>query len=265
MTAAPERESEHTAAPTRRVLIAEIWVVLGLSLGLYALYSYVDIAASLTAHVSLKHQATGALVGTRAPGRPWIDLSRQLLDILGGLMPAVLAVFLLVRDGESPRSLGLDLRRPRFDVTSGAILAAIIGGAGLALYLAAHAIGIALTVVVSDLPAVWWRDTVLVLSAAQNAILEEVVVVGYLLHRLRQLGWSDWPALAASSFLRGSYHLYQGFGGFAGNLVLGFIFGRLFQRWGRVGPLIVAHTLIDAVSFVGYVHLAGHVSWLPTP
>jgi len=265
VTSATERESEQRVAPPRRVLVAEIWVVLGLSLGLYALYSYVDIAASLTAHVSLKHQATGAIVGTRAPGRPWIDLFRQLLDILAGVMPAVLAVFLLVRDGESPRSIGLDLRRPRFDLTAGAVLAAVIGGAGLALYLTAHALGIALTVVVSNLPAVWWRDTVLVLSAAQNAILEEVVVVGYLLHRLRQLGWSDNRALGASAFLRGSYHLYQGFGGFLGNAVLGVIFGRLFQRSGRVGPLVVAHTLIDAVSFVGYVHLAGHVSWLPTP
>jgi hypothetical protein len=27
--------------------------------------------------------------------------------------------------------------------------------------------------------------------------------------------------------------------------------------------LIVAHTLIDAVSFVGYALLQGHVSWLP--
>jgi len=65
--------------------------------------------------------------------------------------------------------------------------------------------------------------------------------------------------------LRGSYHLYQGLGGFAGNLVMGLVFGRLYQRWGRIGPLVVAHTLIDAVTFVGYVYLAGHVAWLPSP
>ena len=28
-------------------------------------------------------------------------------------------------------------------------------------------------------------------------------------------------------------------------------------------PLIVAHTLLDVVAFVGYTLLAGHVSWLP--
>ena len=115
------------------------------------------------------------------------------------------------------------------------------------------------------LPAVWWRIPLLLLSAAQNAVLEEVLVVGYLLHRLRQLGWSDGRALALSAVLRGSYHLYQGLGGFAGNLVMGLVFGRLYQRWGRIGPLVVAHTLIDAVTFVGYVYLAGHVAWLPAP
>jgi membrane protease YdiL (CAAX protease family) len=99
----------------------------------------------------------------------------------------------------------------------------------------------------------------------QNAVLEEVLVAGYLLLRLRQLGWGDGRALALSALLRGSYHLYQGFGGFLGNLALGLLFGRLYQRWGRVGPLVVAHTLIDTVAFVGYAVLAGHVSWLPVP
>jgi membrane protease YdiL (CAAX protease family) len=179
-------------------------------------------------------------------------------------MPALLVVYLLLRSGESNRTIGLDLRKPRFDFASGAGLAAVIGGAGLLLYLGAHALGIALTVVVSNLPSVWWRDPILVLSAAQNAVLEEVVVAAYLLHRLRQLRWSDGKALALSAGIRGSYHLYQGFGGFIGNAVLGLIFGRLYQRWGRVAPLIVAHTLIDAVAFVGWVELVGHVSWLPT-
>ena len=59
---------------------------------------------------------------------------------------------------------------------------------------------------------------------------------------------------------------------FAGNMLtlgvlqvaMGVLFGRLYQRWGRVGPLVVAHTLIDVAAFVGHAALAGHVSWLPT-
>jgi hypothetical protein len=44
---------------------------------------------------------------------------------------------------------------------------------------------------------------------------------------------------------------------------MGVIFALLFLRWKRANPMIIAHTLIDAVAFVGYALLAGHVSWLP--
>jgi membrane protease YdiL (CAAX protease family) len=71
-------------------------------------------------------------------------------------------------------------------------------------------------------------------------------------------------ALAASALLRGTYHLYQGIGGFIGNVVMGIVFVWLYRRWGRVMPLVVAHALIDIVAFVGYGLLAGEVSWLPT-
>jgi F420-0:gamma-glutamyl ligase-like protein len=107
---------------------------------------------------------------------------------------------------------------------------------------AAHELGINASLAVVDLPDIWYRVPLLLLEAAQNGILEEIVVIGYLLTRLRQLGWSDSRALAASAVLRGSYHLYQGLGGFLGNMVMGIIFGWWFQRTRRVLPLAVAHT-----------------------
>ena len=76
--------------------------------------------------------------------------------------------------------------------------------------------------------------------------LEEVLVIGYLLRRLDQLGMSPARAIALSAVVRGSYHLYQGFGGFLGNAVMGVIFALLYRRWKRVTPLIIAHALIDA-------------------
>ena len=92
----------------------------------------------------------------------------------------------------------------------------------------------------------------LVLQAVKNAVLEEVIVVGYLVTRLRTLGWPAWAVVAASAVLRGSYHLYQGIGPFFGNAVMGLIFAEWFRRGGRVLPLIIAHTVLDVVSFVGY-------------
>jgi membrane protease YdiL (CAAX protease family) len=260
--AVPPGPPVEVAVP-RRWLVQEVWLVFALSLGTSGLRALLHLLDDLTSGTALRHQAA-VLNGSQAPGRPWLDLALQLTSIAAGLVPVLLAAHLLTRSGESLRTLGLDAGQPRKDLLRGMLLAAVVGGTGLAFYLAAHASGANLVVVAEDLPAVWWRIPVLVLSAAQNAILEEVLVAGYLLHRLRQLGWSDNRALLVSALLRGSYHLYQGFGGFAGNVAMGLVFGRLYQRWGRVTPLVVAHTLIDVVAFVGYAELAGHVSWLPT-
>jgi membrane protease YdiL (CAAX protease family) len=253
-----------TPTVPRRWLVTELWLVFALSLGASGVRALVALVADVASGVPLGRQAA-VLNGSLAPGRPWLDLTLQLVYLLAALVPVALALHLLARSGEGARTIGFDLTRPGPDLLRGAALAAVVGGTGLAFYLAVQAAGLDLTVVAEDLPAVWWRIPFLVLSAAQNAVLEEVLVGGYLLHRLRQLGWGDGRALAVSAVLRGSYHLYQGLGGFAGNLVMGLLFGRLYQRWGRVGPFVAAHTLIDVVAFVGYAVLAGHVSWLPTP
>ncbi|MGI8695757.1 MAG: CPBP family intramembrane glutamic endopeptidase [Mycobacteriales bacterium] len=239
----------------------EIVLVLALSLGASALYALTSLVGSLTAPKPLAQQHAN-LNTSQAPGRPWLDLTYQLLGIGTALVPAVLAVFLLARAGRPATAIGVDLRRPRGDLLRGAALAMLIGVPGLGIYLAAHALGIGLSVVPESLPAVWWRYPVLVLAAVQNAVLEEVVVVGYLLTRLDDLGWRRSRALGASALLRGTYHLYQGFGGFVGNALMGVIFGWIFQRTKRIGPLVVAHALIDTVTFVGYALLVGHVSWL---
>ncbi|WP_345475095.1 type II CAAX endopeptidase family protein [Actinoallomurus oryzae] len=260
MTLTPE--APEAPVLSRRLLTAEIWVVFALSLGASGVSALLQLIASLTAPKPLGRQKA-LLVGSLAPGRPWIDLAFQLLNIAIAVAPVALVAYLLVRSGESLATLGVDRTRPVRDTVRGAVLAAVIGGGGLALYLIAYHAGANLTVVPAQLPPVWWRIPVLLLAAAQNGVLEEVLVAGYLLHRLSQLGWRPGRALTVSALLRGSYHLYQGFGGFAGNVVMGVIFGRLYQRWGRATPLIVAHTLIDGVTFVGYTLLHGHVSWLP--
>jgi membrane protease YdiL (CAAX protease family) len=247
----------------RRWLVIEIWLVFALSLGASGVRALLHLLADLTNGQALKSQ-TALLNGSQAPGRPWLDLALQLVDIASGLIPVLLVAHFLIRSREGLGSIGADGRSPRLDAMRGVAVAAAVGGAGLGFYLLAHASGANLTVVPEDLPNVWWRIPVLVLSAAQNGIAEEVLVLGYLLHRLDQLGWSAPKALLVASIVRGSYHLYQGFGGFAANFAMGLIFGWLYLRWRRAAPFIVAHTLMDGVAFVGYALLAGHVSWIPT-
>jgi hypothetical protein len=247
---------------TRRLIRWEIFVVFAVSLGASGLYALVSLIGSLTASQSLSKQQA-YLNGSLAPGRPTLDLFLQLTSILITVAPVALVFYLMARSGEGPADMGLDTKEPGWDLFKGATLAAVIGGCGLGLYILAYKLGFALNVVAESLPAVWWRIPVLVLAAAQNGILEEVLVVGYLLRRLDQLGVRTSRAIAISAVLRGSYHLYQGFGGFIGNAIMGVIFGILYKRWGRVTPMIIAHTLIDVTAFLGYAALHGHVSWLP--
>ncbi|MFE9258658.1 CPBP family intramembrane glutamic endopeptidase [Streptomyces sp. NPDC006879] len=248
----------------RKVWRSETLLVLALSLGASGVSALISFIGSLTKPGGLKDQAA-TLNGSYAPGRPWLDLAWQLFGIASALVPVLLVAHLLTREGAPGlRTVGLDRTRPWWDLGRGTLIAAGIGSAGLAFYLLARASGANLTVVPENLPDVWWKIPVLVLSAIQNALVEEVIVVGYLLRRLGQLGWTPMAALAASSLLRGSYHLYQGIGGFLGNVVMGVVFVLLYRRWGRVGPLVAAHALLDTVAFVGYALLAGRVDWLPT-
>jgi membrane protease YdiL (CAAX protease family) len=252
------------APPPPRLQRWEIVAVFAVSLGASGIYALVSLIGSLTAKQSLSKQ-TATLNGSLAPGRPLLDLVLQLLNITLSLAPVLLVFYLLARAGERPSSIGVDAKEPGRDLARGVVLAALIGGSGLVLYLIAFHIGVELNVVAENLPDIWWRYPVLLLSAAQNATVEEVIVVGYLLSRLDKLGVRPSRAIVLSAVIRGSYHLYQGVGGFIGNAVMGLIFGYLYRRWGRVTPLFIAHFLIDAVTFVGYALLAGHVSWLPKP
>ena len=252
------------SASARKLQIWEIITVFAVSLGASGIYALVQYIGSLTAQQAVSKQAV-IVHGTLAPGRPLLDLFLQLTNITLSLAPVLLVFYLLARSGEGPKAIGVDASQPGKDVAWGALLAAVIGGAGLGLYLIAFHLGVELNVVAENLPDVWWRFPILVLSAAQNGILEEVIVVGYLLSRLDKLGVHPAAAIAISAVIRGSYHLYQGIGAFFGNAAMGVIFGLFYYRYRRIAPLIIAHTLIDAVTFVGYALLAGHVSWLPAP
>jgi membrane protease YdiL (CAAX protease family) len=247
--------------PQRRTLAIEVWIVLALSLGASALYAVLDLTRDVTSGQALRRQT--AVINASVTANSTLDLLYQLLGIAVALVPVVLVLYLLYRSGESSRSIGLDAEDPGREAGWGVALAAVIGGAGLALYVGSFYAGLNVKVVPTNLPPTWWRIPVLVLASVQYGLLEEVVICGYLLHRLRQIGWGDNRSLATSALLRGSYHLYQGFGGFVGNLAMGLIFGRLFQRQGRLGRLVLAHSLIDAGALIGYVVLKGKVSWLP--
>ncbi len=236
--------------PPRRVLRDEVLLVLGLSLAASAAYALVALVSA-------------PLRGVAAPLYSNVGLAYQVLDVATSLVPVLLALHFLGRSRQSAASIGLDGRHPLADTGWGIALAAVVGAVGLGVYVAAVELGVNRSVVPVPPLGHWWTIPVLLLGAARSGLLEEVIVCGYLLRRLDQLGWSQGRALWASALLRGAYHLYQGYGGFVGNLALGLFFGRVYQRRGRTTALVIAHFLIDTVAGLGYLALRGKVFWLP--
>ena len=259
----PDEPGDPVPRPySARSIRVELIIVFLVTLGMSGLFSLVNLVDALLAPVPLASQTVSILVPQAQAS--FLDLIKQLLTILRGFAWGTLGLYLLWRGGVSLRDrLGLDFRKPLADVGVGIALAAIIGLPGLAFYLLAVNLGINLTVAPTTLNDVWWRLPVLILAAIENGFLEEVLVVGYLLTRLDQLKVPPAIAIGISAVLRGSYHLYQGFGGFLGNAVMGVVFAWWFRRTRRLWPLVIAHSLLDITVFVGYSMLSGVVSWLP--
>ena len=246
--------------PAHRRIRLEVWIVLGLSLGQSAAYSVVQLLDKMTR--APLAQGTSTLNRSQST-REYFDLTYQLLDIVFALVPVMLVLYFLTdhrqvapgdagNPGSAFRKLGFNFARPGKDVLQGLGLAALIGIPSLGLYAAGRALGITTAIIPSGLDAHWWTVPVLILSAIRHGIVEEVIVVGYLLDRFGKFGWSTPVAIAVSSLLRGSYHLYQGFGPFIGNAVMGVVFAWIYTRTKRVMPLVIAHALLDIVAFVGF-------------
>jgi len=85
--------------------------VFAVSLGLSAVRSLVLLIGSLTALQALSAQHV-VINGSQAPGRPWFDLSLQLVSIASGVAPALLVFYLLAKNGERPSSIGVDASEP---------------------------------------------------------------------------------------------------------------------------------------------------------
>jgi membrane protease YdiL (CAAX protease family) len=242
-------------------LLAVLGVSYGMS-GISALLSFIRSQLIINHGIGFRHVATGPINSGRKTDYQWLDILDQLADVLAGVLPAFLAVVLLMRSpGGRGFGIGLDRLRVR-EIVQGAGFAAAIGIPGLGFVYVARKLGANAQIVVTDFPDVWYRIPVLLLDALQDGLAEEIIVGAFVLTRLRQLGWSNSRALAVGAVLRGSYHLYQGYGGFVGNAIMGVLFGWWFQRTRRVWPLVIAHFVIDAVSFIGYIYLHGRVDWI---
>lgn len=240
-----------TEPAARARLWWEISIVLAVTVGQSALYSVLSLVRASLRTTPIGQQQTQ--LNPNRDAEVFWNVLYQFLGIVFGLALVALVIYLLWEPGQNAlRRIGLDFTRFGGDLGRGILLAAVIGIPGLGLYAVARMLGLNVAVVASPLDAAWWTVPLLVLAALRAGLTEEVIFIAYLFDRLRRLGWSWWAIILSTAALRGAYHAYQGVGAIVGNFVMGVVFGWCYRRWGRVMPLVIAHTLLDIVAFVGY-------------
>jgi hypothetical protein len=182
------------------------------------------------------------------PHQYGVSLFLLVFNYLTSALTVPIALLLLARTGQPPSVLGLRRQGLRRDLASTAGMYAGIWAlnllVGLAFFWLLTNKHLSNTETDTHVPA-YFIIYALLLSAT-TAINEEVLVNGYFLTRLSQLGWSPWRAFALSLAVRTSYHAYYGVG-LLGTIPLGYVVTRSFQKRQRLARPILVHFMYDAV------------------
>lgn len=180
----------------------------------------------------------------------WAVYGPEAVDLVMQIGLALAVVLLLAeRRGVTPAALGL--RWPRLDdgrwavnrtirLVAWALFALIIGGIVNAALQTGH------------LPLGKTSAPMLVFGAfdsVQAGIIEELIVLAFVVVTLRQAGRPWWEITAVALVLRGSYHIYYG-PGVAGILVWAALYYWLYLRTRQLVPLMVCHAAWDLVGFL---------------
>lgn len=230
--------------PTRRLMVWETRFVM-----LAFLFPGIASAVVLIVRHGLGAGGSPDPFASLVPGH---SLASFLLGIgtyleVAAVVP--LALLLLFRTGQGAPALGLGIPGwhsdiwPAIGLMGAAFLAEFVILIPFEPLLKGHP-GLANPVKIGHVPAYYVVYGLAV--SATTAIAEEVIVNGYLLVRLEQLGWSPQRALVLSIALRTSYHIYYG-ASFLLVIPFGYFMTRSFQKNGRLTRPIVAHFLYDAI------------------
>lgn len=203
----------------------------------------------------------------------WAEYGTAAVDIVAQIGLAVAVVLLLSqRRGVSPAALGLRLPRDRSGrfaagqftrALAWAVLALIVGGILNAALQTGH-----LPIANPNAPELMFA----VFDSVQAGIIEELVVLGFLVVTLRQAGrpWGEVTVVAL--VLRGSYHIYYG-PGVLGIVVWAALFYWLYLRFRTLVPLMLSHAVWDSVGFLSqrwgavvvFALLVVAVLWIAAP
>ncbi|HEY5244631.1 MAG TPA: CPBP family intramembrane glutamic endopeptidase [Acidimicrobiales bacterium] len=228
--------------------------------------SVFPLAATFSALVLLIEHLTldiaiDAPIAIRAP--LWVDLLLNVIFLLLELSAVFLVWYLMVRSGEGLTAINLGGRRWRTDlafllpVFFAVFLLPLWLGRGILAAAGLHAYA----VIGPEFSARWADVALQCVHGAVSGVIEEVVVLGFLVRRLEQRGWPVAAIVVVDAGVRLSYHVYYGPGVIevAPWAVVSVL---VYLRIRRLLPFIICHAIYDvgleirAAYHVAYVALA---------
>lgn len=239
----PQRPVARPAAPVepskRRRLTAEVMIVLAI----FPLPYVINAVASLIQ--SALHAGTSGRYPLPITSHLGFSFLIDVMLALEPLVAAALVVFLLsISDEGGGRAINLDRSDPKQDLAlllPVFLICFFVPELGVSLLLkAAHVQTIAPASQI--LPA--YFSIVGIITALTAGVVEEIVVLGFLVRRLEQHGLKPAAVVAIGVLVRISYHVYYGWGVLP---ILAWALASvlMYQRYRRLWPFIAVHALWD--------------------
>jgi uncharacterized protein len=221
------------------------------------------LVPSVTAAVvEFAQHVSGVGTVTRFPvlvnGHPLENMIIGMIAYLAIASVVPIALYLLSRTGQGAKVLGLGWPGLRSDIVPALGIIGASWGCEIAVLIALGPLLSSNSKLNAPSPVgnvphyyVIWG----LMISATTAVTEEVLMNGYLMTRLSQLGWSPNAALILGIALRTSYHVYYGIG-FVATIPIAYFLTRSFQKNGQLTRPIVAHFLYDAIliTIAVFVH-----------
>lgn len=191
------------------------------------------------------HEGTPGRFPIPIPAHMGLSFLIDLALSLEPLAAAALVIYLLTISGEGGgRAIGLDRTDPKLDlalVLPVFLLCFLAPELGVAILLRSGGVS-SIAPAKQSLPD--YYAIAAIVMAVTAGVVEEIVVLGFLVRRLEQRGHSPVVVITVAVVVRISYHLYYGWGVLP---ILAWALASVlvYRRYRRLWPFVVVHSLWD--------------------